>query len=150
TAFSSTFLLYFVLEPVHSFKIDAAEDIARICAFVFVGICISFGVAFERHIRNNSVENAERLRTTLQSIGDAVTVTDVDGRITMMNAVAERLTGWAAADAVGTHLFEVFHVIDETEQTETQQEAKKAAPVPFVIRLPERSVLVARDGLEHP
>jgi PAS domain S-box-containing protein len=77
-------------------------------------------------------------------------VTDVDGRITMINAVAERLTGWEAADAVGTHLFEVFHVIDETEQTETQLEAKKAAPVPFVIRLPERSVLVARDGSEHP
>ena len=92
-----------------------------------VGVCIRgylhLGVAFERRIQSNSVENAERLRTTLQSIGDAVIVTDVDGRITMMNAVAKRLTGWAAAKAVGTQLFNVFHVIDETEQTETQQES---------------------------
>jgi PAS domain S-box-containing protein len=150
TAFSSAFLLYFVLEPVHSFSIDAAEDIARICAFVFVGICISFGVAFERRIRDNSVENAERLRTTVESIGDAVTVTDVDGRITMMNAAAEKLTGWPAIEAIGADLFAVFHVIDESERTPMVREKSKSTSLPFVIRLPERSLLVARDGSKYP
>jgi PAS domain S-box-containing protein len=150
TLLSSAFLVYFLVEPTHSFKIYTAEDTARLCAFVFVGICISFGVAFERRIRDNSVENAERLRTTLESIGDAVTVTDVDGRITMMNAVAERLTGWSVLDAIGEDLFDVFHVVEEKERTEAFHEAKKGHAVPFVIRLPERSVLVARNGSERP
>jgi PAS domain S-box-containing protein len=150
TAFSSALLIYFVIEPLHSFTINAAEDTARISAFVFVGICVSFGAAFERRVRDNSVANAERLRTTLESIGDAVTVTDIDGRITMMNAVAERLTGWAAADAVEKDLFDVFHVIDENERAEMFRRPKPGVPLPFVIRLPERSLLVARDGTERP
>ena len=45
------------------------------------------------------LEQGERFRTTLASIGDAVIATDVDARITGMNAVAEALTGWTAADA---------------------------------------------------
>jgi PAS domain-containing protein len=109
TAFSTAFLIYLALEPVHSFKIDAAEDIARTVAFVFVGTCISLGVAFQRRIHDSSLENAERLRTTLESIADAVTVTDINGNITMMNAIAERLTGWRASDVIGKPLRAVFH-----------------------------------------
>ena len=41
----------------------------------------------------------QRLRVTLESIGDAVIATDVAGRVTYMNPVAEALTGWRRADA---------------------------------------------------
>src|SRR5215471_4536541 len=113
TALSSAFMIYFVLAPIHSFAIHATEDFARICAFVVVGICISLGVTIQRRIRNAALENAERLHTTLESIGDAVTVTDINGSITMMNAVAERLTAWPASDAIGRPLRTVFHIIHE-------------------------------------
>ena len=46
-------------------------------------------------------EQRELLRVTLRSIGDAVITTDVDGRVTYMNAVAESLTGWTQPDARG-------------------------------------------------
>ena len=36
----------------------------------------------------------ERLRITLASIGDAVISTDAEGRVTLLNGVAEALTGW--------------------------------------------------------
>ncbi|WP_341205689.1 response regulator, partial [uncultured Psychrosphaera sp.] len=36
----------------------------------------------------------ERLRITLESIGDAVIATDTKGYITFMNPIAERMTGW--------------------------------------------------------
>ena len=38
----------------------------------------------------------ERAQVTLNSIGDAVICTDVSGRITFINLVAERMTGWSS------------------------------------------------------
>src|SRR5262249_62130593 len=65
----------------------------------------------------------ERLRVTLASIGDAVIATDADGRVTFLNAVAERLTGWGQAEAVGRPLGEVFQIVNE------ETRAPAASPV---------------------
>src|SRR4051812_8821931 len=65
-------------------------------------------VRAERQVR----EQAERLRTTLASIGDAVITTDTAGRITNLNVVAESLTGWKNADAVGQPLDAVFRIVN--------------------------------------
>ena len=46
-------------------------------------------------------KQSEWLRITLASIGDAVISTDAEGRVTFMNAVAEALTGWPQAEALG-------------------------------------------------
>jgi diguanylate cyclase (GGDEF)-like protein/PAS domain S-box-containing protein len=55
----------------------------------------------------------ERLHLTLQSMGDAVICTDIQSLVTFMNPVAERLTGWTAADAAGKPAAEVFSLVDE-------------------------------------
>jgi diguanylate cyclase (GGDEF)-like protein/PAS domain S-box-containing protein len=55
----------------------------------------------------------ERLQLTLHSIADAVVCTDMQSRVTFMNPVAERLTGWTKADAAGRAAAEVFILIDE-------------------------------------
>ena len=59
-----------------------------------------------------TLEN-ERLNVTLRSIGDAVICTDSQSLVTFMNPLAERLTGWTAADAAGRPLAEIFNLIDE-------------------------------------
>ncbi|MDN3517793.1 EAL domain-containing protein [Aquisalimonas lutea] len=71
--------------------------------------------------RRETAELAQRLGTekhrfesTLASIGDAVITTDRDGAVDYMNAAAERLTGWPAADATGRHLSQVVHLADAT------------------------------------
>ena len=55
----------------------------------------------------------ELFRVTLASIGDAVITTDASARITYLNAVAERLTGWTDIEARGRPLNDVFRVLDE-------------------------------------
>ena len=55
----------------------------------------------------------QRWATTLSSIGDAVIATDVEGKITFMNAVAEGLTGWTLEEAAAKPVTEVFNIINE-------------------------------------
>src|SRR5581483_2193256 len=55
-------------------------------------------------------EQTAWLRITLASIGDAVISTDADGRVTFLNGVAEALTGWSQAEAVGHPLPDVFRI----------------------------------------
>ncbi|MCW0181182.1 MAG: EAL domain-containing protein [Zavarzinia sp.] len=57
-------------------------------------------------------EEKERLRVTLYSIGDAVICTDTSALITFMNPVAEQLTGWTAAEALGLPVTEIFRICD--------------------------------------
>src|SRR5687767_12425133 len=87
----------------------------------------------------------ELLAVTLRSIGDGVITTDVRGRIVLFNQVAERLTGWTQATAVGRPLKEVFFTkAIETDTEVLYRVLNETEPGP------ERdSVLVGKDGLER-
>ena len=56
----------------------------------------------------------ERLAVTLYSIGDGVITTDTAGRVLSINKVAEQLTGWPQAEALGKPLPDLFKIIHET------------------------------------
>ncbi len=59
-----------------------------------------------------SFAERERAEVTLNSIGDAVLCTDTLGRVTFLNPVAEKITGWSSARALGRPGVEVFRIID--------------------------------------
>ncbi len=92
----------------------------------------------------------EELSITLGSIGDAILSTDVHGRITRLNAMAERLSGWSEREALGQPVAAVLHIINEQTR----------APVPTPImdtlatgepkEMANHSLLVTRDGQERP
>ena len=91
----------------------------------------------------------EWLRVTLASIGDSVIATDTDGRITLLNTMAEKLTGWTQAEAVQCTIDQVFHIVDE-------QSRPLESPVTRVLRdgantsLTEHTLLITRDGRALP
>ena len=58
-------------------------------------------------------QSEESLSATLYSIGDAVLATDEHARVTRINPVAERLTGWSEKEAIGRPIDEVFNIINE-------------------------------------
>jgi PAS domain S-box-containing protein len=72
-------------------------------------------VMLVRELRRTLAEllsEKERAAVTLHAIGEAVISTSADGRVLLMNAVAERLTGWPTAEATGRPFREVFQAVD--------------------------------------
>ena len=95
-------------------------------------------------------QQSEWLRITLASIGDAVITTDADGRVTSMNAVAQALTGWSQADALGQLLTDVFRIVHENTREPVDNPAIAALQAGTIMRLANHTVLLARTGEEHP
>jgi diguanylate cyclase (GGDEF)-like protein/PAS domain S-box-containing protein len=93
-------------------------------------------------------EEKERAQVTLNSIGDAVVSTDVSGRITYLNVVAEDLTGWSQHEAVGHPLEDVLRIIDATTRQATQNSTMLAIRDDKALALPPNCVLIRRDGIE--
>ena len=88
----------------------------------------------------------ERLSVTLRSIGDGVITTDVDGNITLMNKVAENLTGWTQVEALDKSLADVFHIINEKTGERSENPVEKVMARGKIIGLANHTVLIARDG----
>ena len=111
-------------------------------------IGVNWDITPLRELNARLAEQHELLRVTLQSIGDAVITTDADGRVTWLNPVAERMTGWLSAEAVGLSVTQVFHIVN----AETRQPAE--SPVAICLQhgniagLPNHTVLIARHGEE--
>ncbi len=95
-------------------------------------------------------ELTESLTTTLHSIADGVIATDADGAVARMNPVAEKLTGWTSADAVGNPLHLVFHVVDEVTRGAAALPQKRTLEEGIAVDLASHTLLVARDGTELP
>jgi diguanylate cyclase (GGDEF)-like protein/PAS domain S-box-containing protein len=90
----------------------------------------------------------ERAQITLNSIGDGVISTDVDGKVTYLNQVAEAMTGWSSADARGRAYTEVFRVLDSTSLCYAVNPMATAMRQNSTVSLSDGCVLIRRDGRE--
>lgn len=92
----------------------------------------------------------QRLNITLRSIGDAVLVTDDKGCITMMNPVAETLTGWEEEDAKGKRASAIVNLINIESGLTIENPINQVLKHEDVISLEKTCALVARDGKRVP
>ncbi|MCG2580733.1 MAG: diguanylate cyclase [Marinobacter sp.] len=93
-------------------------------------------------------EERERAQVTLDSIGDAVLSTDIDGRVSYMNVVAETLTGFSRYEAVGRPLSDIFRVVDAGTHKPKADPARRAIQSDSIVALEANALLVAKDGVE--
>jgi PAS domain S-box-containing protein len=91
-------------------------------------------------------ESEMRASRILQSIGDAVIVTDADTCVTDMNAVAEGLTGWHIREAIGKPLADVFKIVNESTGQPVESPADKVKATGRVVGLANHTILLAKDG----
>jgi PAS domain S-box-containing protein len=108
------------------------------------------GLLQRKEVEGELRRQSEWLRVTLAGIGDAVISTDAEGRVTFVNPVAEGLTGWPQAEALGRPLSEVFHIIAEDTRRPAENPALRALQEGTIVGLANSTVLVARDGTERP
>ncbi len=86
----------------------------------------------------------ENLSVTLNSIGDAVITTDLEGCVAGMNPVAEAMTGWTEAEAVTRPLSEVFNIIHAVTREKLETPVEKVSREGV-----NHTALIARDGIEY-
>lgn len=100
-------------------------------------------------VRARRLEDEQQARaslaTTLRSIGDAVIATDAKGRVTMMNPVAETLTGWSESDARGRPLADVFVIVNEHTRAPVVSPVNKVLELGTVVGLANHTVLLKKD-----
>jgi PAS domain S-box-containing protein len=101
-----------------------------------------------QQVNQRLTENQQKLAITLSSIGDAVISTDAQACITLLNPVAEDLTGWTSAQALGRPVDEVFHIVNKDSRLAVTIPVADALAHGTVQGLANHTVLIARDGRE--
>lgn len=92
----------------------------------------------------------EQFKTTLLSVGDAIISTDKDGKINLMNNVAEKLTGWSKDEAYNEPLEKVLNIINEHTRKYCENPAKKALETGKTVEMENHTILISKDGREIP
>jgi len=95
-------------------------------------------------------QQREWLGTTLASIGDAVMATDHQGKIILMNGVAQSLTRWTSAEASGMPLEKVFNIINEDTRATVESPVVKVLREGQIVGLANHTILIGKDGTEIP
>ena len=91
-------------------------------------------------------QEKERAQITLQSIGDAVITTDVNGQVEFLNPVAEKLTGWEYAIARGLSLNRILGQFDAASRESIENPVAQSLQKGISIRSGLDCVLRRNDG----
>jgi len=139
---------------------DASVHAALVSTAALGGLSmLTFGAAVallertgrrRRDAEHRALEDRERLRVTLQSIGDGVIATNLEGTVVFLNPVAEALTGWRQLDATGLPIGQVFRIVNEFSRDEVESPVAKVLRQGLIVGLANHTVLIARDGSERP
>ena len=94
-------------------------NLATALGLIVLALLRTHKLLAQRHAFADALQlEKERAQVTLQSIGDGVITTDVEGAVAYMNPAAEILTHWKAEQAVGLPLAALFNLLDENAQTD--------------------------------
>ncbi|MCA9156317.1 MAG: CHASE3 domain-containing protein, partial [Planctomycetales bacterium] len=96
-----------------------------LAAVAGLAMVVQRGIHSREQAANAIFQERERLRVTMSSIADAVIATDMEGRVTLLNSVAETMTGWKSDEARGRSLDEVFTIVSEDDERPVESPVSK-------------------------
>ena len=100
-------------------------------------------------IRSELFDAKELAEITLHSIGDGVITTDARGIIQYLNPVAEKLTGWKTAEALGMPLAQAFFIVDETSRRPARNPVTTCLEQGQTVSHTSHILLISRTGKEN-
>lgn len=136
-------LFFFPPPPLQPWTVQSSSLLIRFAAFVLVSVLISVLTA-------GLLNSRGLLAATLSSIGEAVVVTDRDGRITFLNPAAEGLTGWKQTEAKGKPAQSVLRLLNEKTGEPIEHPTGKVIREGRTVGLVDPTVLVSKDGAQVP
>ncbi len=146
-------------EVFHRWHVQAILILALLAA-LFGGVGSFALIAWQRHQKRyyrtlyraeaGLRASLERQSITLKAIGDGIITTDIQGKVELMNPVAEALTGWPQTEACGRPLDEVFHIINEETREPVPNPVTMVLKDGVVVGLANHTILIARNGIERP
>ncbi|WP_020475585.1 diguanylate cyclase [Zavarzinella formosa] len=130
----------------------ASGGAAFLVGLLAVGVALWLGArSYRDRGRIEAVRyQQEFLQATITSLGDGVIVTDTEGRVTVLNVVAEQLTGWKQHEAAGKPLEDIFRIVNADTRLNVPNPLRKALATKEVVRLEKDTILLAKDGAEWP
>ncbi len=76
--------------------------------------------------------------------------TNTEGRVTFLNEIAQKLTGWNEGEASGLPLEEVFKIINEQTHETVENPASRALREGIIVGLANHTLLLNKQGFEVP
>ncbi|MBB6143981.1 PAS domain S-box-containing protein [Silvibacterium bohemicum] len=146
------------------FAVERQEFVTIVSASLVIGLFLGLFTRNRLHLVSRTYNNAlqelhqrsdelyisrQRYLTTLESIGDAVIACDVSGRVQFMNVIAQTLTGWTSAEAMGQLLQDVFYIVHEETREIAENPVDKVRRLNHVIGLANHTALISRQGKEY-
>ncbi len=99
--------------------------------------------------QHNLLDEKEQLAVTLRSIGDGVITTNTDGKIVLMNRIAEILTGWQETDAINKPLSDIFNIIDKDSKESVESSIEKVLETGDTINIIRHFTLISKNKTKY-
>ena len=125
--------------------VPVKDDRGRILA----GMLVTQDITDLKQAELQASAEKDQLSVTLHSIGDGVITTDLTGKVTLINRVAENLTGWSQAEAVGQPIELIFKIVDEKTGLPAANPIYQTLLEDQTIFLTDRILLQNRKGGER-
>ncbi len=119
-----------------------------ILGLLLTQILLRYNNKLNKQIRTLNKQE-ESLRITLNSIGDAVIVTDTNSRVTYINPIASKLTGFTKEQAIGQPLTTVFNIVHAQTRKQASNPVKSVLETGMIVGLANHTMLIGKDGNEY-
>jgi diguanylate cyclase (GGDEF)-like protein/PAS domain S-box-containing protein len=123
--------------------LDQSNNLVKI-----VGIFVD--ITEQERMEQSIRESQEWLSTTLKCIGDGVIATDITGKITFINPIAEKLTAWKQQEVLGIDIRQVLRLVNEETRKEVTNPVSKVIKEKRIVGLANHTILINKEGEEIP
>ena len=102
-----------------------------------------------RKMEDELFQEKEQAIVALESIGDSVIITDINGNITRLNRVAEKITGWSNQEAQGLPFHDIIKLVNEDTRKPVDNPVPSVLSQNTIFNFPSQTIIVNRDNHEY-